>query len=112
MQTYKYSANSALFIDIYTDGIYNYMTKKGIEKIKLLKRNSDEFLFKEKKEKQINPEIIFDNKDKSNSIFLNKYSDMNCSLKRFLFEGYDDKRNISIEDYYKDLLKMFNQINN
>ena len=92
--------------------IYNYMTKKGTEKIKLLKRNSDHFLFKEKNEKQTNPDIIFDNKDESNSLFLNNYDDINYDLKRFLFDGYDEKKTCSIEDYYRDILKMINQINN
>ena len=88
------------------------MTKKGIKKIKLLKCNSDYFLYEEKKEKQTNPDIIFNNMDESNSLFLNNYNDINYDLKRFLFDGYNDKKNSSIDDYYRDLFKLLNQINN
>ena len=60
----------------------------------------------------MNKDIIFDKKDESNSLFLNNMNDINYYLKRFLFDGYDDKKNNSTEDYYRDLLKMYEIINN
>ena len=87
--------------------IYGYMTKNGIKEIKLSKHNYNDFLLKGENESPIYKDIIFDKKDKSNSLFLNNMNDINYYLKRFLFDGYDDKKNSSIEDYYRDLLKIY-----
>jgi len=106
----KFNEKSKLRQKLLDKSIYGYMNKNGIKEIKLFKYNSDDFLLKE--ENEINKDIIFDNKDKSNSLFLNNMNDINYYLKRFLFDGYDDKKNSSTEDYYRDLLKMYDIINN
>ncbi len=96
----KFNEKRKLRQKLLDKSIYGYMTKNGIKEITLLKYNSDDFLLKEENESQINKDIIFDNKDKSNSLFLNNMNDINYYLKRFLFDGYDDKKNSSTEDYY------------
>ena len=92
--------------------VNGYMTNKGIKEIKLLKHHSDDFLLKGENESQIKKEIIFDNKDENNNLFLNNINDIDYYMKRFLFDRYDDKKNSSTEDYYKDLLKIYDMINN
>ena len=89
---------------------YDYINKKGIKKIDinsnkklkslLLNTDTDE-------EETKKNSVIFNNKNKGNNIFLNNYNDIENSLKTFLFEGYDDKRSFSSEEYYNDLLKLF-----
>ena len=85
---------------------YDYMSKKGIDKINISSTTSRNFLILDNHYNENSNEIniVFNHKNKNDSLFSNNYENINNSLKRFIFEGYDDKKNTSTDEYYNDLM--------
>ena len=86
---------------------YDYISKKNKLQLKIISTKSSSFLLENDNEVINNKIIIFNNKIKSNSIFLYNYNNINSSLRRFLFEGYEEKGNNYNEEYYNDLINIF-----
>jgi hypothetical protein len=107
---YQFNEKYELREELIKESKFDYMTKKGAIEIKISKDDSknnlisdDSFDGKNNNEMK----IMLCNRNNNNSLFSNNYDSINSSLKRFIFEGYDEKKNSSIEEYYNDLLKIF-----
>ena len=87
---------------------YDYMTRKGPKIINISKVDPKCFFIIDNSYYDNEIKIMLNNrKNNNNNLFSNNYDSINSSLKRFIFEGYDEKKNSSIEEYYNDLLRFF-----
>ena len=62
----------------------------------------------EKENNQYN-EIILDISNDL-GLFQNSYYDLNDNLKRFFFDGYNENKNSTIDEFCNDLNKIYEQI--
>ena len=85
---------------------YNLISEKKERQINIFKMQNNYGL--EKENNQYN-EIILDISNDL-GLFQNSYYDLNDNLKRFFFDGYNENKNSTIDEFCNDLNKIYEQI--